>query len=81
MRDQTDEFAAIRRRSSTPRTVPIDVFFAPLSVLLIASVFGAFGQAAATVSFILAEALVLYVGYGVLTSVVSPAVRETLVGD
>jgi hypothetical protein len=51
----------------------------PLSVLLVASVFGEFGRAAATVGFVLAEALVLYVGYGVLIHVAGPVAREILV--
>ncbi|WP_455429438.1 DUF7512 family protein [Natronorubrum halophilum] len=44
-----------------------------------APVFGESGEAAATVGYILAEALVLYVGYGALTRVTSPAARELLV--
>jgi len=34
--------------------------------------------AAGTVGFVLAEALVLYVGYGALTRIASPAARELL---
>ncbi|WP_425499260.1 DUF7512 family protein [Natronosalvus rutilus] len=42
-------------------------------------VFSESGQAAATVGFVLVEALVLYVGYGALARVASPAAREILV--
>ncbi|MCL7418247.1 MAG: hypothetical protein M8354_10465 [Halalkalicoccus sp.] len=51
-----------------------------LVVLLVATVFGAFGQAATTVGFVLAEALVLYAGYGALTRLLTSTVRELLVG-
>ncbi|WP_339106176.1 hypothetical protein [Haloterrigena salinisoli] len=50
-----------------------------LSILLVAPVFGESEQAAATVGFVLAEALVLYVGYGALARVASPAARKILV--
>ncbi|WP_336359497.1 DUF7512 family protein [Haladaptatus sp. ZSTT2] len=38
-------------------------------------------QAAATVGFVLSEALVLYVGYGTLTSLAGPTLNETVQGD
>ena len=38
-------------------------------------------QAVATVGIVLAEAVVLYVGYGALTHIVGPPIRETLEGD
>ncbi|WP_425494497.1 DUF7512 family protein [Natronosalvus halobius] len=44
--------------------------------MLVASAFDEFGQAGATVGFVLAEALVLYVGYGALVRVASPAISE-----
>ncbi|MGM0389475.1 MAG: DUF7512 family protein [Natrinema limicola] len=79
MSDRNDGFAPIRQRLSTARVVPARIFVVPLSVLLVASVVGEFGQAVATVGFVLAEALVLYVGCGVLMRVVSPAARKILV--
>lgn len=42
---------------------------------------GGTAQAVATVGIVLAEAIVLYVGYGALTHVAGPQVRETLGGD
>ncbi|MDZ5811702.1 hypothetical protein U4E84_10155 [Halorubrum sp. AD140] len=57
----------------------MSIFLVPLSVLLVASVFGEFGQAVATIGFVLTEALVLYVGYGVLIHVAGPATRKILV--
>jgi hypothetical protein len=80
MSDRDTEFAAIRRRLPTARVVPSSIFVVPLSVLVVASVFGEFGQAAVTVGFVLAEAIVLYVGYGALTRIVSPTVRKKLAG-
>lgn len=80
MSDRNDEFAAVRRRLSTVQDVPMSILVVPLSVLLVASVFGEFGQATATVGFVLAEAIVLYGGYGALTRVVSPTVRDILLG-
>ncbi|WP_449404901.1 DUF7512 family protein [Halosimplex salinum] len=47
--------------------------------MLIAPVLGESGQAAATVGYVLAEALVLYVGYGALARVSGPAARAILV--
>ncbi|WP_455429276.1 DUF7512 family protein [Haloterrigena gelatinilytica] len=48
---------------------------------MVAPALGESGQAAATVCFVLAEALVLYVGYGALARVASPAAREILVSS
>lgn len=79
MNDRNDQFAPVRWRLSTDRTIPI-ILAIPLSVLLVATVFGAFGQAATTVGFVLAEAFVLYVGYGALTRLVSSTASELLVG-
>ncbi|MFD1562181.1 hypothetical protein ACFR99_01165 [Haloarchaeobius amylolyticus] len=79
MSNRNDGFVAVGWWLSTARVVPSSIFVVPLSVLLVASVFGEFGQAAATVGFVLAEALVLYVGYGILMHVASPAAREILV--
>lgn len=64
---------------STGWIVLMSLLTASLSVLLVAPVFGESGQAAATVGLVLAEALVLYVGYGALARIVSPAAREILV--
>ncbi|WP_449411972.1 DUF7512 family protein [Natronorubrum aibiense] len=50
-----------------------------MSVLLVAPVLGESGQAAATVGYVLAEALVLYVGYGALARVASPVARDIFV--
>ncbi|WP_425606528.1 DUF7512 family protein [Halomontanus rarus] len=47
--------------------------------MLVALVSSESGQAAATVGFVLAEALVLYVGYGALMRIASPSARELLV--
>ncbi|WP_457852049.1 DUF7512 family protein [Halalkalicoccus salilacus] len=46
--------------------------------MLVAPVFSESGQAVATVGYVLAEALVLYVGYGALARIASPAARELL---
>ncbi len=59
--------------------VLMSILAVSLSVTLVALVFGASGQAAATVGFVLTEALVLYVGYGALARIVSPAAREIFV--
>ena len=42
---------------------------------------GGTSQAVATVGIVLAEAIVLYIGYGALTLIVGPPIRETLEGD
>ncbi|WP_455363924.1 DUF7512 family protein [Natronococcus wangiae] len=46
--------------------------------MLVASAPSGSRPAIATVGLVLTEALVLYVGYGALTRVVSPAARELL---
>jgi fumarate reductase subunit D len=79
MSDRNNQFEPVRWRLSTARDVPI-ILVVPLSVLLVAIVFGAFGLAATTVGFILVEALVLYAGYGALTRLLSSTARELLVG-
>lgn len=79
MSNRNNQFEPVRWRLSTARDVPI-ILVVPLSVLLVAIVFGAFGLAATTVGFILAEALVLYAGYGALTRLLSSTARELLVG-
>ncbi|UTF55548.1 hypothetical protein NGM29_10725 [Natronosalvus rutilus] len=78
MSDQDDESVAVWR-VSTARVVLLGIMVLPLSVLLVDLVFSESGQAAATVGFVLVEALVLYVGYGALARVASPAAREILV--
>lgn len=80
MNDQDVEFAVVMGRSSTVWIVLMSTMMIPLSVLLVAPVFGESGQAVATVGLILVEALVLYVGYGALTRIASPIARELLVG-
>ena len=50
-----------------------------LCLALVAPVLG--GPAAGAVGIVLAEAIVLSVGYGVLARAVDPAVRERLTGD
>lgn len=77
MSDRDAEFAAVRR-VLTARVVLWGILVVPLGVLLVTSAFSEFGQAGATVGFVLAEALVLYIGYGTLAWVASPAVREIL---
>ncbi len=77
MSDRDAGFAAVRR-ASTDWDVPFGLLLLPLSVLLVGPGFSESGQAAATVGYVLAEALVLYVGYGALARVASPAARELL---
>ncbi|UHQ98815.1 hypothetical protein HYG81_21880 (plasmid) [Natrinema zhouii] len=78
MSDRDAEFAAVQR-VSTAGVVLLGRLVVSLSVLLVGPVFSESGQAAATVGYILAEALVLYVGYGALARVASPVAREILV--
>lgn len=73
-----DAESATARRVSTARVVPLGVLAVALSVLLAGPAFGESGQAAVTVSYVLAEALALYVGYGVLARVAGSAAREIL---
>lgn len=80
MSDRGAESPAVECRVSTNWVVLPSIAVVCLSVLLVAPLLGEPGQAAATVSFVLAEALVLYVGYGALTRVISPVIRELLVG-
>nr|WP_121742356.1 hypothetical protein [Natronorubrum halophilum] len=79
MNDRNVELPAFGRQLATVLVVLLSTTVVALSVPLIAPVFGESGEAAATVGYILAEALVLYVGYGALTRVTSPAARELLV--
>nr|WP_164471511.1 hypothetical protein [Halosimplex salinum] len=78
MSDRDAEFEGVRQ-VSTVRVVLLGILVVPPSVLLIAPVLGESGQAAATVGYVLAEALVLYVGYGALARVSGPAARAILV--
>jgi hypothetical protein len=78
MSDRDDEFVAVWR-VSTAWLVLAGILIVSLSVLLVAPLFDESGQAAATVGYVLAEALVLYAGYGALARVASPAAREILV--
>lgn len=50
-----------------------------LGLALVAPVLG--GPAAGTVGIVLAEAVVLYVGYGALARALDPTVRELLASD
>lgn len=78
MSDRDAQFAPVRR-VSTAWLVLLGILVVSLSVLLVGPALGDSGQAAATVGFVLAEALVLYVGYGALARVASPVAREILV--
>ncbi|MDL5363148.1 hypothetical protein [Halalkalicoccus sp. NIPERK01] len=78
MSDWDAEFSAGGCQSSIAWIVPLSILMIPLSVLLVAPVFSESGQAVATVGYVLAEALVLYVGYGALVRIASPAAREIL---
>ncbi|WP_224336364.1 DUF7512 family protein [Haloprofundus halobius] len=78
MSDRDAEFPAAEWRVSIARVVLLSTMVVPPSVLVVAPVFGESGQAAATVGYVMAEALVLYVGYGTLARVASPAAREIL---
>ncbi|ADB59923.1 hypothetical protein Htur_1031 [Haloterrigena turkmenica DSM 5511] len=78
MSDRDAEFPAFGRRSVTDWIVLVSILVGALSVLLVAPAVGESGEAAATLGYILAEALVLYVGYGVLMRVASPTAREIL---
>lgn len=42
---------------------------------------GSSAQAVATISLVLAEAITLYVGYGAMTRIASPAALELLGGE
>jgi|GEM_PF-4544042 hypothetical protein len=77
MSDRDAEFAAARR-VSTARVVLLGISVLPLSVLLVSPAFSGSEQAVATVGYILAESLVLHVGYGALARAVRPAAREIL---
>uniref|UniRef100_UPI00300F742B DUF7512 family protein n=1 Tax=Halalkalicoccus salilacus TaxID=3117459 RepID=UPI00300F742B len=78
MSDWEAEFAAGGCQSSIAWIILLSMLVVPLSVLLVAPVFSESGQAVATVGYVLAEALVLYVGYGALARIASPAARELL---
>ncbi len=79
MSDWESESPAVGCRLSTVWVVLLSITVVCLSVLLVVPVLGESGQAVATVGYVLAEALVLYVGYGALARVASPAAREMLV--
>ena len=78
MSDRDTELLAVSRRFWTAGVALMGMLL-PLSVLLAAPVLGASRPAAITVGFVLAEALLLHVGYGALLRVASPAAREILV--
>nr|WP_276255782.1 hypothetical protein [Halovivax sp. TS33] len=79
MSDRDAEFASDVWRLSAVRVALLSIMVVLLSALLVALVSSESGQAAATVGFVLAEALVLYVGYGALMRIASPSARELLV--
>lgn len=79
MSDRDAKSPAVVWRVSTVWVLLVCSLVVPLSVLLAAPVLGESGQAAGTVGYVLAEALVLYVGYGALTRIAGPAAREILV--
>lgn len=78
-------------RPSTTHVVLVSILAVSFGVLLAApassavrdTLTGRSGtvQAVAIVGVVLAEAIVLYVGYGALVAVVEPSIRELLGGD
>ena len=78
MDDHHDKGTSVPLRLSTDQVILVSMMVASLGILLVASALGGSGGAIATVGLILAEAIVLYVGYGALTRVISPAARELL---
>jgi len=52
-----------------------------VGVVLATPALGGYGPAVATVAVVFAEAIALYVGYGVLVRVAGPVAREILVSD
>ncbi len=81
MSDHHDESAAVPWGLPTVQVILVSLMVALLGALLVAPSFGESGQAVATVGLVLAEAITLYVGYGALMRVASPAVCELLVSD
>ncbi|WP_222920487.1 hypothetical protein [Natrinema sp. SYSU A 869] len=81
MTDWYAEFGIALQQVPTAHATLPRIFVILLSALLAISVVSESGQAAGTVGFVLAEALVLYVGYGVLMRIASPTARELLVRD
>ena len=79
MSDWDAEFAADGCQSSIAWIGLLYILVVLLSVLLVGPVFSESRHAVATVGYILAEALVLYAGYGALVRIASPATREILV--
>lgn len=85
------ESARTPRRPPTTHVVLVSVPSVPFGVLLVIPVFPVIRdmlavqsgtvQAVAIVGIVLAEAIGLYVGYGALTAIVKPSIRELLGGD
>ncbi|WP_083898887.1 DUF7512 family protein [Natronococcus jeotgali] len=79
MTDWDAESPATGCRLSASWVVLISLTVVSLSLLSVAPILGESGQAVTTVGYVLAEALVLYVGYGVLAWVANPVARKILV--
>nr|WP_306059613.1 hypothetical protein [Natronococcus sp. AD5] len=73
-----EESVVVWKQSPAVQTALASILVALLGILLVASAPSGSRPAIATVGLVLTEALVLYVGYGALTRVVSPAARELL---
>nr|WP_312908305.1 hypothetical protein [Natronosalvus caseinilyticus] len=79
------------QRPSTARVVFVSILGVSVGVLLVAATFPVIRdtytvpsgtvQALTVVGLVLAEAIVLYVGYGALVAIVKPSIRELLGGD
>ncbi len=78
MSDRNAESGTALRQVPTAHVTLPRILVILLSALLATSVISESGQAAATVGFVLVEALVLYVGYGALVRIASPTARELL---
>lgn len=91
MKKSEGETAGTPRRPPTPHVVLVSLLAVSFGVLLVTPVLpvirdalavqsGAV-QATATLSVVLVEAIVLYVGYGALVAFVEPSMRELLSGE
>lgn len=79
MSDHDDESAAVLWQSSTLQIILMStMMMMSLDVLFVTPASNGPELAAATVGFVLAEALMLYVGYGALARIASPSARELL---
>jgi|AntDeeMetagen285_2_1112576.scaffolds.fasta_scaffold05688_2 hypothetical protein len=80
MSDHADS-AAVASTFSSVQVVLVSVLAASVGVVLATPALGGYGPAVATVAVVFAEAIALYVGYGVLVRVAGPVAREILVSD